>query len=235
MISLLHNCDFDESYYAYYPDQEIYEPGGLISSLYIGGQMDGYNRHGKLFVLSGPSGVGKTTLAGILFTRLAKSHNLFRVITYTTKAPRVGEQNGVDYYFITVLEFKAKLLSGFFIEYSCVYGNYYGSPRSILLELTKGRSFLLVVDQVGACAIKQQYSQAVLIWLTPPSTSELAARLINRATDSNEEVTKRLAIAVNELKSKQVNQQFDYVVQNHVLMQAANQLSIILKAEIGFR
>src|SRR3990167_753346 len=167
-------CDFDENYYAYYSDQEIDSQNGIISSLYMGGQMNGKNRQGKLFVLSGPSGVGKTTLAAMLFARLGKSHNLSRVITYTTKSPRVGEQNGVDYHFITVPEFESKLLSGFFIEYSKSYGHYYGSPRSILLDLKQGKSLLLVVDQTGACNIKRQFVQAILIWIAPPSIHELA-------------------------------------------------------------
>lgn len=224
---------FDENYYAYYSDQEIDGQMGLISSLYIGGQMSGQNLPGKLFVLSGPSGVGKTTLASMLFAKLSKSHNLSRVITYTTKQPRVGEQNGIDYHFITIPEFEAKLLAGFFIEHSKAYGNYYGSPKSILLDLKQGKSFLLVVDQAGAYDIKQQYAQAILIWLTPPSTEELAWRLSIRATDSGEEIVKRLAIATNELANEHIKQQFDYIVENRVLIQAANQLSVIIKAEIS--
>jgi len=225
------DCDFDENYYAYYSDQEIDGQSGLISSLYIGGQMGGKNRQGKLFVLSGPSGVGKTTLAGMLFEKFGKSHNLSRVITYTTKSPRVGEQNGIDYFFIPVLEFESKLAAGFFIEHSEAYGNYYGSPKSILLELKQGKSFLLVVDQAGAYSIKKQYAQAVLIWLTPPSTDELVMRLVNRASDSPADIEKRLAIAADELINEQNQQLFDYVVENNLLSQTVSNLGMIIKAE----
>jgi len=115
-----YRCDFDESYYAYYSDLETEGEEGSFAPLYIGSNMSGNNRQGKLFIISGPSGAGKTTLANELLTRLGSHYNMHRVITYTTKFPRKGELNGVDYHFISEVEFEAKLAVGFFIEYSKV-------------------------------------------------------------------------------------------------------------------
>lgn len=224
---------FDENYYAYYYDETFSDQSNLLASIYMGNQMHTTNNKGKLFVISGPSGVGKTTLASVMFAKLGRTHNLSRVITYTTKSPRVGEQNGVDYHFISVLEFESKLASGFFIEYSKAYGHYYGSPKSIITELGFGKSFLLVVDKLGAQSIKRQYQPAVLIWLTPPSIAELAKRLGNRATDSVVEIEKRLLIARDELATSAEKTQFDYIIENNELAKSISNLLLILKAEIS--
>ena len=225
-------CDFDEHYYAYYSDLEMEDQEDNYTPIYIGGNMGGKNRSGKLFVLSGPSGVGKTTLANELFNRLGKTYNMHRVITYTTKAPRKGERNGIDYHFVTESEFQSKLANGFFIEYSQVYGCYYGSPKSIIRELANGKSFLLIVDQAGAYQIKEQYNGAVLVWITPPSMTELVSRLKNRATDLSADIEKRLIIAASELETEQNRSGFDYIVENNVLELALTSLTEILKAEI---
>jgi guanylate kinase len=225
-------CDFDENYYAYYSDLETEESEDLLSSIYIGDNRSNMNRAGKLFVLSGPSGVGKTTLSNALFDKLGKNYNLSRVITYTTKAPRLGEKNGIDYHFVSEQEFELKLSQGFFIEYSKVYGHYYGSPRSILSQLKSGKSFLLVVDQNGAYQIKQQYNGAVMFWITPPCAAVLANRLKNRATENNDDIIKRLQIAACELETEQEKQLFDYVVENNLLQQTIDNISQIIKAEI---
>ena len=231
-IMLKRYCDFDESYYAYYSDLEDENQEDNYVPIYIGGNMGCKNRNGKLFVLSGPSGVGKTTLANELFNRLGKAYNIHRVITYTTKSPRKGEQDGIDYHFISESEFESKLAAGFFIEHSQAYGYYYGSPKSIVQELSNGKSFLLIVDQVGAYQIKKQYTKSVLIWITPPSIIELASRLRNRATDANADIEKRLVIALCELEKEEKNSFFDYIVENNSLDQTIISLTEILKAEI---
>lgn len=227
-----YRCDFDESYYAYYSDLETEGEGAFFAPLYIGSNMSGNNRQGKLFIISGPSGVGKTTLANELLAKMGNHYNIHRVITYTTKLPRKGELDGVDYHFISEAEFEAKLIAGFFIEYSKVYGYYYGSPKTVINELALGKSFILIVDQVGAYKIKERYNNAVLIWITPPSMDELAARLQNRATENQAAMQKRLIIAQNEMETESQKQLFDYVVQNHILSQAILHLTNIFKAEI---
>lgn len=225
-------CGFDESYYAYYSDLENDEQGTSLASIYIGDNMGGKNRLGKLFVISGPSGVGKTTLTRELFVRLNLNYNVYPVITYTTKLPRKGEIPGIDYHYITEEEFKIKLSADFFIEHSKAYGSYYGSPKSIIQDLDTGKSFLLVVDQVGAYDIKKQYNEAVLIWITPPSIQELTSRLEKRATESNVDMQKRLIIAQNELDTEYKKGCFDYVVQNDIFERSVCNLINILKAEI---
>ncbi len=231
MVNLKHA--FDENYYAYYYDETFSDQSNLLASIYMGNQMHTTNNKGKLFVISGPSGVGKTTLASVMFAKLGRTHNLSRVITYTTKPPRVGEQNGVDYHFISVPEFESKLAAGFFIESSKAYGHYYGSPRSIIAELAFGKSFLLVVDKLGAQNIKRNYQPAILIWITPPSLAELAKRLDCRATDSSIEIEKRLLIAQQELAGVTEKSQFDYIVENNQLAKSISVLLLILKAEIS--
>lgn len=230
---MIPGCDFDENFYAYYSDLEQEDLVSNNFHLYIGINMSGKNRHGKLFIISGPSGVGKTTLANAMLARLGKSHNVSRVITYTTKSPRAGEQAGVDYHYLSIPEFQAKLASGFFIEYSQAYGNYYGSPKSVINELKKGKSFILVVDQVGAHHIKHQYAGAVLIWIMPPSLADLVTRLANRATDSSIDMHKRLMLAQQEIANEEKNRFFDYVIENNILHETVGKLELILKAEIS--
>ena len=225
--------NFDDNYYAYYSDLEMAENNDFFIPLYIGSNMNDTNRQGKLFVISGPSGVGKTTLALELLNKLGARYNLNRVMTYTTRLPRPGERDGIDYHFITDQEFVVKLEQGFFIEYSKAYGFYYGSPKSIINDLKLGKSFVLVVDQAGACNIKQQFGGAILIWITPPSLDELANRLQRRRTDSLIDIEKRLAIAKQEMLLIGKSILFDYVIENNVLEHAVTILIKILKAEIS--
>lgn len=164
--------------------------------------------NGKLFVLSAPSGAGKTTLVNELIKKLP-SLNINRVITYTTKNPRKGEIHGVDYHFINEEEFKTKIQQGFFLEWSNAYGSYYGSPRYILEEIKSGKSYIAILDQFGAMNIKSIYVSSILIWIMPPNIEELKNRLLIRGNNNDKEIEFRLNLAKKELEMLKI-EAFDY-------------------------
>ncbi|MBA3953996.1 guanylate kinase [Candidatus Dependentiae bacterium] len=180
---------------------------------------------GKLFIISAPSGAGKTSLVTAL---LKNKSTLKRLITYTSRAPRVGEIYGYDYYFVSEAEFKLKIEEGFFLEWSLVYGAYYGSARSLLDSLASGQSFVAVVDRQGAQALCQLIKGAVLIWINTPSLSVLEDRLRARATDSQERIAYRLKLAEQEIKQEQVEVFFHYTVINDVFEEALSSLSALI-------
>lgn len=213
-----------------FDDYEDYED--YLEPLFAGDSMSGATKHGKLFIISGPSGVGKTTIASAMLAKLGRQYNIDRVITYTTKQPRKGETGGIDYHYLSVEDFENKLSQDFFMEYSQVYGNYYGSPSYVISELKKGKSFILVVDQVGAYKIKEQYSDAVLIWLTPPSIEVLKLRLEGRNSDHEGEIARRLQIASREMLLEKTNSIFDYVVVNDDLDKAMRDVELVLISEV---
>jgi guanylate kinase len=216
----------------YYSDIEFDDYEDILNPLFAGDCMDGTSKNGKLFVISGPSGVGKTTLAKTMLFRLGRRYDMERVITYTTKQPREGEIEDVDYYYLSINDFKTKLSEAFFIEYSEAYGNFYGSPRSIIAQLKMGKSFVLVVDQVGAYKIKEQYADAVLVWVVPPTIKDLKIRLQARNTDLESDVNRRLGIAEREMAQESRLKKFDYVIVNSVLNKAKLSLEQILTAEL---
>src|SRR3989338_2709281 len=123
----------------------------------------------KLFVVSAPSGAGKTTLVKAALEHLCKKFPIKRVITYTTRPARAGEMDGEHYYFISVNDFKQKVTEGFFLEWSSWYDHYYGSPVSIIEEIKKGTSFVAILDRAGAAEVLRAYPKAVCIWITPGS------------------------------------------------------------------
>jgi guanylate kinase len=183
---------------------------------------------GKLFVISAPSGAGKTTLVERALNELGC---LKRVVTFTTKEPRARETQDIDYYFISRAEFEQKIAEHFFLEWSDVYGAYYGTPRSILQELEQGESRIVIVDRKGALAIQEIYPEAVLIWIKPPSLEILKQRLCDRNTESAEKINFRLALAQNELAVSP--KEFNYVLVNNDLNQATHDLISIIKKQMG--
>jgi guanylate kinase (EC 2.7.4.8) len=131
-----------------------------------------------LFVLSAPSGAGKTTVANFIIRDV---ENIRRVITATTRPKREGEVEGVDYIFLTVEEFEQGIREGMFLEYAKVYGNYYGTPKDqVLKNEEEGYDSLLVIDVQGAMTIKRNFPDSVLVFLLPPSIEELRRRLLTR-------------------------------------------------------
>jgi guanylate kinase len=189
-------------------------------------------KNGKLFVISAPSGAGKTTLVRMACNRLKDRCSLEQAVTYTTKKPRPGERDGEDYHFLTIDAFQQKIQEDFFIEWSVAYGHYYGSPRSILDDIVLGKSFIVIVDRTGAQAIANKVTQSVLIWIYTKSIDILSQRLLARKTENKEQILKRLALAVQELQDEQHNAFFTYHVLNDHAQNALQEIESIIVKEL---
>lgn len=151
----------------------------------------------RLFVVSGPSGAGKGTLVGML--RRVRP-DLALSVSATTRGPRAGEKDGVHYHFLTDEEFDDRVASGGFLEWAKVHNNKYGTLRSAVLEeLDRGHSVILEIDPQGAYQVRDAYDGAILIFIEPPTLEELERRLRARATETEEDISKRLADAREEL------------------------------------
>ncbi len=169
---------------------------------------------GKLFIISGPSGVGKTTLVINFLQQYKHEYHIDRVITYTTKQPRSTEICGVDYHFISQSEFQDKIENGFFLEWSGEYGAFYGTPLHIIDELALGASKILVIDRIGAAQIVKKHSQAILIWIEVSSHEVLFDRLIGRKTESLEQVHLRLSLAQKEINQEKNEPMYHCYIEN---------------------
>jgi guanylate kinase len=195
--------------------------------------MNETNSSPLLILISAPSGGGKTTVCNQL---LAARPDLTRAITCTTRAPRPGEKNDVDYYFLDPPDFQRRVQAGEFIEHATVFGHSYGILRAELLDkLRRGRDVLLNVDVQGAATIRAQARQElelqsalVSVFLTPPSLAVLAERLKNRAADAPEEIQKRLGIARKEIA--QWNH-FDYLLISTTIPEDSRRMLAIVEAE----
>ena len=184
-------------------------------------------RNGLLLVVSGPSGVGKGTLVKALMDRNSR---IRMSVSATTRAPRPGEIEGVHYFFKTEEEFKTMVERDEFLEYMHVFGsNYYGTPRSFVeQQLANGYDVILEIDVNGAMNVKRSFPDAVLIFITAPSMSEIKSRLIGRGTETMEQVEKRFATAFEEIK---MIPHYDYVIVNDVVDVAVHHMEAILEAE----
>lgn len=181
---------------------------------------------GTLFVVSSPSGGGKGT---IIREVLDVVPNLSYSVSFTTRAPRPGETNGVEYFFISPEVFHEMVASGDFLEWACVHGNYYGTAKQQVVEETAaGIDIVLEVDVQGAASVRQLLLDSVSIFILPPSYEVLKERLIARGTDSPEELAVRLHNAPEELRQYSA---FDYVIINDEVDRAAAQLASIIYAE----
>ncbi len=184
------------------------------------------NREGILFVISGPSGVGKGTLTDAL---LQQEIGVKYSVSATTRPPRPGEVHGEHYFFLSKDMFCQMIEKGEFLEWACVYGNYYGTPRSFVLEnLQKGQDVLLEIDIQGARQIKEQFPQGVFIFIAPPSPEELARRLHKRGKDSPEDIERRLSSYAEEMAQMR---SYDYLVVNDSVESAVAKLTAIIVAE----
>lgn len=185
------------------------------------------NTKGLLVVISGPSGVGKGTVRKALFNRTG--HNLDYSVSMTTRAPREGEVNGVDYYFVSKEEFLAQIEKGNLLEYAEFVGNMYGTPKDKVEEkLAKGHEVVLEIEVNGAMQVRKKMKDAVFIFIAPPSYDALENRLVRRGTERNEVIKERLEKAHREI-GQAVN--YDYIVINDEVDNAADRIMAIIRAE----
>lgn len=181
---------------------------------------------GTLFVVSSPSGGGKGT---IIRHVLDVVPNLSYSVSYTTRAPRLNEVDGREYFFVSRETFDEMVGAGEFLEWACVHGNFYGTSKSQILEETAaGADIILEVDVQGAASVRQLLMDSVSIFILPPSYEVLRQRLIDRGTDSPEELKVRLRNAPDELRQYS---SFDYVIINDQVAAAAGLLASIIHAE----
>lgn len=181
---------------------------------------------GLLIVVSGPSGAGKGTICDALRKRFPKIHYS---ISMTTRDPRLGEVDGVNYYFTNNSHFEELLEQDAFLEHAKVYDHYYGTPKEYVYNmLQEGNHIMLEIDIQGAMQVKEKYPQCVLIYIVPPSKAVLEARLRGRHTDSDEVIAGRLAKASAELEWIP---KYDYLIINDELDTAVEEASAVLQAE----
>lgn len=182
---------------------------------------------GQLFILSAPSGAGKTTL---LKKVMAQVPGLAFSVSHTTRSPRSGEKNGVDYHFVSVKEFQAMRDQGLFLEWAEVHGNFYGTSRpAVMKQLEQGLDIILDIDVQGAAIIARDTTvAAVSVFIAPPSLAELERRLRGRGTDSEETIELRMKNAAWEMAAAP---DYDYLVINDVLEEAVTTLQAVIVAE----
>lgn len=184
------------------------------------------NRKGILTVVSGPSGAGKGTIC----KELLKDNDTIQLsVSATTRAPRDGEKEGINYYYKTHEEFKKMIEDGDLFEYAERYGNFYGTPKAAIMEnLEKGKDVLLEIEMIGALNVKKMCPDSVLIFVLPPSLEELKKRLVGRGTETKEQIEKRFSMAYEEI---QTLKEYDYFIINEDVETAAKQIESIIVAE----
>ena len=187
--------------------------------------------HGRLFMVTAPSGAGKSSLVSAL---LNHDHSLVLSISHTTRDPRPGEKDGREYHFISVAEFEERKEKGEFLESALVHGNYYGTSRVwIEQQMASGRDVLLEIDWQGARQVRSKFPDTVGIFILPPSIDTLSARLHKRGTDSEATITRRLLGAGAEIAHAP---EFEYVIINDDFETALSQLqSIVTASRLSYR
>ena len=176
----------------------------------------------KLIVISGPSGVGK----GTIVNELLKKGDYALSISCTTRAPRVGEREGVSYFFISKPKFLSMIEEDGFLEYDNHFENYYGTPKDFVEKRLQTKNVILEIEVNGALKVKKSYPEAILIMIEPPSKDELKARLVGRGTETAEDIEERLARLEYELSQKD---KYDYSVINDDLERAVGEIENIIK------
>ncbi|HZK33227.1 MAG TPA: guanylate kinase [Tissierellaceae bacterium] len=181
---------------------------------------------GFLMIVSGPAGTGKGTVCEEILNR---NKDIVYSISATTRSPRIGEEDGVNYFFIDDNKFKSMIENNEFMEYAYVHTNYYGTPKKFVMEqVEKGEVVLLEIDVQGATQIKKNYSEVVFIFLLPPTMKELKNRIIKRGTESKEDIERRYENAFKELDFVG---EYDYFVINNEVEEAVLDIEAIIRAE----
>lgn len=185
------------------------------------------NKRGMLIVISGPSGVGKGTVRKALFD--IPNHELVYSVSMTTRKPRPGEVDGVDYYFVSREEFERRIKENKFLEWSEFVGHYYGTPKDIVEEkIEEGQEVVLEIEVNGALQIRREIKDAVFIFIVPPGKQALYDRLLNRGTESEEIIKERMEKAEKEFL---LAHKYDYIVVNDDVINAADRIMAIIRAE----
>ena len=185
------------------------------------------SRKGILAVVSGFSGAGKGTLMKALLSGYADQYALS--ISATTRGPREGEVDGREYFFKTKEQFEQMIAEDALIEHACYVGNYYGTPKSYVMEqLEAGKNVILEIEIQGALAVKEKFPDTLLLFVTPPSAEVLKNRLIGRGTETMDVIEHRLARALEEAEGLE---EYDYLVVNDVLEEAVREVHEIIQNE----
>lgn len=180
----------------------------------------------RLFIISGPSAVGK----GTIVKRILKSDGKVHLsVSATTRNPREGEEEGVSYYFMSDEQFVKAVGEGGFLEHASVHGHYYGTPKApVMSQLKAGRDVILEIDVQGAIQVKESYPDGVFIFILPPSVDALRSRIMHRGTESEEDIQVRLGAAQREMEYLE---HYDYYVVNDDLEKAVDSVKKIMAAE----
>ena len=181
---------------------------------------------GVLIVISGPSGAGKGTICKAL---LEKDKNIYLSVSATTRTPRIGEVEGVNYYFFTKEVFESKVKENGFLEYANVHGNFYGTPKvNVEKMLEEGKDVILEIDIQGALQVKENFKEGVFIFILPPSMEELKQRIIKRGSETEESLMTRFKNAYKEINYVS---KYNYAVVNDTLDIAVSKVESIIAAE----
>lgn len=184
------------------------------------------NNRGVLIVISGPSGAGKGTICKAL---LEKHKNIYLSVSATTRLPREGEVEGVNYYFLTKDDFEEKVRNNGFLEYANVHGNFYGTPKvNVEKMLEDGKDVILEIDIQGALQVKENFKEGVFIFILPPSMEELKQRIIKRGSETEESLMTRFKNAYKEINYVS---KYNYAVVNDTLEVAVAKVEGIITAE----